>query len=443
MLRKNVINNFIYLRILMKIIKTIWLCIIISILCTPKIYAQETLKITIEQAERWFLEKNLQLLAERYNICIADAAIVQAKLLNNPTVGVGDINFWHPNANDALLLSPTSFGNKIVFSVELEQIVRTAGKRRKLVNLEKVSKKIAIQEFEAFLLGLKTELRTNLHEVIYRQSYLDIIGRLQKSVHNLVLAYKNQASAGNIAKSELIRLQVSLIELETEANEILAELRKLYKDLKILLNIAPDMDISIQHYAVATKNPAEILLTDLFETAEHSRPEFLLLNLKIDYNEKLLVYEKSHRAPDVELSLNYDRYGGVWKDFVGFGLRVDIPAFNRNQGNIKIAKLRMEQSNYNAEYQRNVILHEIVENYEHYTRNYNYYRKLIDNNFSEDLEIIFEAYSRNLLNKNINMLEYIDFMYAYKTTKQAILTAKRDLDINFEELQLSINNEIK
>ena len=426
----------------MKIIRIIALCIVVFIQCKHKIYAQETMEITIEQAEKQFLEKNLQLFAERYHIDIADAAIVQAKLLNNPTIGVGDVNFWNPNATDELGLSQNTFGNRIVFSVELEQIIRTAGKRRKLVNLEKVSKEIAIQEFEAFLLGLKTELRINLHEIIYLQSYLDIIQVLQESVNNLVQVYRNQASAGNIAKSESIRLQSSLIELETEANELLTELHGLYKDVKILLNIAPQTEISILSSAAEAKNPHEILLSDLFEMAENSHPDFLLSDLNIKYNEKLFAYEKSQRTPDLGLNVNYDRYGGVWKDFVGVGVRFDIPAFNRNQGNIRMAKLKIEQSNYHAEYQKNVVLHDITENYEHYTLMYHYYNKLMDNDFSEDLENMFEVYSRNLLNKNINMLEYIDFMYAYKTTKQAVLIAKKNMDINFVELQFSVNGNI-
>jgi cobalt-zinc-cadmium efflux system outer membrane protein len=382
-------------------------------------------------------------LAERYNITIADAAIVQAKLLNNPSIGVSDINFWHPNADDELELSPSSFGKRIVFSVELEQMIRTAGKRSKLINLEKVSKDIAIQEFETFLLGLKTELRTNLHEIIYLQSYLEVIGVLQESVQNLVQVYKNQTLAGNIAKSELIRLQASLVELETEANEMRTELHSQYTSFKILLNIAPDTDISILPSTATTKNPAEILLTDLFETAKLSRPEFLLSDLNITYNEKLLAFEKAQRIPDVGLVLNYDRYGGVWRDFIGLGIRFELPTFNRNQGEIMMAKLKIEQSKYYVEEQKNIILNEIADNYKRYMMNYNYYRKLMDNDFSEDLEGMFEVYSRNLLNKNINMLEYIDFKYAYKTTKQAMLNAKKNVDINFEELQSSINNEIK
>ena len=425
----------------MKVIRIILLCITL-IVCKHKIYAQETLEITVEQAEKLFLGKNLQILAERYNIDIADATIVQAKVLNNPTIGVGEINFWNPNAADELGLSQNSLGNRIVFSVELEQIIRTAGKRRKLIDFEKTSKEITIQEFEAFLLSLKTELRTNLHEAIYLQAYLETIQVLHKSIDDLVQVYKNQVSAGNIAKSELIRLQSSLIELETEANELLVELHRLYKDLKILLNIAPQTEISILPLTAAAKNPQEILLSNLFEMAKQSRPEFLLSDLEIAYNEKLLVYEKSQRSPDVGLSINYDRYGGVWKNFVGGGVRFDIPTFYRNQGNIKMAQLKIEQSHYSAEYQKNTILHEIVEAYEHYTLIFNYYKKLMDNDFSEDLEDMFEVYSRNFLNKNINMLEYIDFMYAYKTTKQAILIAKKNVDIHFVELQFSVNGNI-
>jgi len=401
------------------------------------------LKISVEQAERQFLEKNLQLLAERCNIAIADAAIVQAKVLNNPTIGLGDVNFWNTNAAEELDVVPSTFGKGIVFSLELEQMIRTAGKRKKLVNLEKVSKEIATQEFELLLLGLKTELRTLLYETIYLQSYRNIMKMQEDVVNNLVEVYKIQSLNGNIAKSELIRLQSSLIELESEGNEVLTELHRRYKELKILLNIKPETEILIMEPASEAKNPNEISLDQLFEMAESSHPEFLLSDLAVKYNEKLLVYEKSQRSPDVGVSVNYDRYGGVWKNFVGVGVSMDIPVFNRNQGNIKMAKLMIEQSNYSAEYQKNVIFQEVAESYEHYTLNYNYYQKLMDNDFSEDLENMFEAYSRNLLSKNINMLEYIDFMYAYKTTKQAILLAKKNLDTSFVELQFSVNNEIK
>jgi len=426
----------------MNYIKIIALCIVI-VLCIRPINAQQTIKFTVEQAEKQFLEKNLRIFAERCNIGIADAAIVQAKLFNNPTITAGDINFWHSNAAEELEVSPSPFGNRVVYSLELEQMIRTAGKRRKLIDMEKVSKEIAIQEFEAFLSGLKTELKTLLYETLFLQSYMEIINLQLQSVNNLVEVYKMQSSRGNVAKSELIRLQVSLIELETEANEMLAELNSRYRELKVLLNIQPETAILLIPTTVLTKNPDEISLSNLMEMAINSRPEFLLADLDVKLNEKALKYEKAQRLPDISLSMNYDRYGGVWKNFIGFGIGVDIPMFDRNQGAIKMAKLSIEQANYNAENERNTVLHEIVEFFNNYKINYNFYRKLADSDFFDDLENMLEVYSRNLLNRNINMLEYIDFMEACLSAKKAILTAKKNLEISFAELEFSVNNQIK
>ena len=424
----------------MKVIKTL-LCIVVLLTCKHNIIAQDSLKLTIEQAEKQFLENNLQLLAERFNIGIADAAIVQAKVLNNPTISVGDINLWHPNAAEELELLPATFGNRAVFSVELEQMVRTAGKRRKLINLERVSREIAIQEFEAFLWGLKTELRTILNEIIFMQAYRNVIKIQETSISDLVEIYKKQTAQGNIARSELIRLQASLIELEAEGHEIRTELNKQYKELKILLNIAPQTAIEILPSAISIKNPNDISLADLLETAKNSHPEFLLSDLEIQYNEKMLAYEKSLRMPDIGLSINYDRYGGVWRNFVGVGISFDLPVFDRNQGNIRMARLGIEQATHNANLQRNTLLQEIVEIYNNYVVNYRFYQRITANDFSEDLEQMLEVYARNLLNRNISMLEYLDFMDAYRTTKQAILTAKKNVNTSFAELQFLITKQ--
>jgi len=176
--------------------------------------------------------------------------------------------------------------------------------------------------------------------------------------------------------------------------------------------------------------------------AERTRPELVLSDLNVAYNEKNLTFEKSQRVPDLGVRFNYDRYGGVWKNFVGVGISFDIPVFNRNQGQIKIAKFNLEKVIYDREHQRNRINQEIMANYTNYEMNYRFYEKIVDNDFSADLEHLFDVYSRNLLNKNINMLEYIDFMNAYKSSKQAVLIAKRNLDTSFSELEFSVNTII-
>jgi cobalt-zinc-cadmium efflux system outer membrane protein len=84
----------------------------------------------------------------------------------------------------------------------------------------------------------------------------------------------------------------------------------------------------------------------------------------------------------------------------------------------------------------------VIEAYKNYDMSYRFYEKHTASDFSEDLESMLEVYTRNLLSRNINMLEYIDFMEAYIASKQALLMAKKNLDTSFAELEFSVNNRI-
>ncbi|HEV3412296.1 MAG TPA: hypothetical protein VG101_07450, partial [Puia sp.] len=49
---------------------------------------QDTLPLTLQQAEKIFLDSNFQLLAQRYNIDVQRALILQAKLWPNPNLSI-------------------------------------------------------------------------------------------------------------------------------------------------------------------------------------------------------------------------------------------------------------------------------------------------------------------------------------------------------------------
>jgi len=42
------------------------------------------------------------------------------------------------------------------------------------------------------------------------------------------------------------------------------------------------------------------------------------------------------------------------------------------------------------------------------------------------------------MKRNISMLEYLDFIEAYKSNKQTVLTAEKNLNSSFEELQFAV-----
>ncbi|MFV0418798.1 MAG: TolC family protein [Dysgonomonas sp.] len=409
---------------------------------------KETLKLTPNQIGSIFLEQNLQLIAEKMNINLADAEIVQAKLWDNPNLSIGGVNLWNTNKQregESEVIPPLfgSFARNTQFSIELSQLIQTANKRGKLVAREKISKEIAIQEFETVLRGLRTELRKSIYEISYLQSYLNALKIQKEYLFQLVESYHKQVSQGNIAKSELLRLQSSLLEIENENNDISIELNEQLKNLKTLLSINPLIDIEIEKESINIINPVSLSLTQLLQQAEDNRTDIKKNKLQTQYFEKSLSYEKSQRIPDITLSASYDRYGGVWKDFIGFGISFDLPVLNRNQGAIKAARLNRGQSLYIEKQQINQIQHEVVEAYANYSQAYDFYQKISNNELLTELDDMLEIYTKNLLNKNISMIEYIDFMDAYRNDKQTVLTAEKKMQIQFEELQYTMGTEIK
>lgn len=409
--------------------------------------AQQTILLTSQEAESLFLKNNLELIARQYNVNIADAAVIQAKLWDNPSLSINQLNLWSTSSQregvDEVI--PPLFGNfgrNREFSVELSQFVQIAGQRRKLMKMEKVSKEIVVEEFEDLLRSLKTELRKTIYDVVYLQDYQKLLTSQKQVFDQLIKSYQTQVSSGNVSKSELLRLQSSLLELENELYEVQIEYYELQKTLKILLNVQADVLLEIIVDEKRYKNPADISLQSLLQQAENSRPDLKQSQLQTQYYEKAIIYEKSQRAPNMEFGINYDRYGGVWKNFIGFGISIDLPILNQNQGNIKIARYQKEQSEYLYLQHQNIVQQEVVQAFNNYNSIYDFFQKINDNTLLTEVDEMLNIYTDNLLRRNISMLEYIDFMESYKNSKQTMLTVEKNVGQQFEELQWVVGGEI-
>jgi cobalt-zinc-cadmium efflux system outer membrane protein len=215
------------------------------------------------------------------------------------------------------------------------------------------------------------------------------------------------------------------------------------KTIKALLGLEVETLLEIEDRHRTTPSPQNMSLGNLIETALDNRPDIKLSKLQTQYFEKSLSYEKAQRIPDLTFSIVYDRYGSTWKDFWGFGLSIDLPILNLNQGNIKIAQISQKQSQYMARQQENQARHEIAEFFKNYSQAYDFYNKIDISNLSTEFDNMLEVYAKNFLNRNISMLEYIDFMDTCKSNKQILLSAKKNLNIQLEELQHKIGLDIK
>ena len=417
---------------------------------TDPIYlsASETdpIYLSTAQTEDLFISQNIRLIAEKLKINIADAAIMQAKLWSNPTFSIQDVNLWstkeqRSGENGAVPPLFGSFGRNTQFALGLEQVIVLGGKRQKLVEMEYVTRDIAIQYFEELLRSLKVELRNAYNEMLFNQEYLKTLEKQREMLNALIGNYRNQVKHGNVSRSELLRLQASLLEVCSEINDLQKDINQQQKSLKTLLNISTPSDIVLTTIQINTKSPEEFSYGHLFELAEASRPDLKEAMFQKDFSEKSLRYEIAQRTPDLTLNATYNRAGGITPNVIAFGASIDLPLLNRNQGNIKAAQIGVQQNQLFAEQKQLEIRNEVIHALQNYTLAYNFNRQ-ITGEFIADLDEMLESYTRNFINKNIGIVEFLDFFEAWKNNKRTMLSAQKDVKISFEELKYAVGTEL-
>lgn len=409
---------------------------------------KDTLKLSRQQYEAVFLKQNLVLMAEKFKIDQAEALVLQAKLWPNPNLTLEDVNLWATKKQLSYLDEPlpSVFGSaakNTQFSVRLEQQIMTAGKRKKQIALEKVGVKVAEQEFEEFLRQLKYDFRNTLTELQYLQLYSKVFLKQRDLVQNLLTAYKKQFESNYISKGDFMRLQTLQLELSKQIIELDKEQNEKEKDLKILLSITDHASLFVleDDFTPNLQKLESIEFLNLEDEIFAHRPDVKLVELENEQLKSLLIYEKAQAIPDVSFSASYDRGGGVWRSFFGFGLSIDLPFFNRNQGAIKHAHFGIENTTMGFDDIRLRAKAEFNQHYKDFLSALAFYQT-IDVDFEKDLDTIFESYTKNFISRNISLLQYLDFQEAYLENKKIILESKKEIHLHLETLQYSIGKEI-
>lgn len=420
--------------------------ILILLLFSFSTKAQDTLKLSREQAEAVFLKENLLLIAEKLNISQSEAMVMQAKLWPNPSFTFDQVNFWATNAQTG--------GQEVIpplggirpnqqFGFGIEQLILTAGKRKKLVALEQISVEKSKQYFEELLRNLKIEFRNQLTKLQYLQFSRNIYQNQLNSIKQLTQAYKKQVEQGNVPQGEYIRLKALELKIAKDINELNKEVNEAQRELKLLMRLpaTSQLEITDEGYLKNTEQFKQLALNDIIEQAKIHRPDYKIAQLEETYFNKLYAYEKAQRVPNLTLSSAYDRGGNAMLDFVGFGVTMDLPFFNRNQGNIKYAQIGIEQSKILYEQMTLSIENEIVLSFQNLTNAIAFLEE-IEPDYETTLDMMLTSYTKNFTERNISLLKHLDFLDAYLENKKIILEAGKDVNEKAEELNYSVGMDL-
>lgn len=402
----------------------------------------DTITISRKEAEAVFLANNLDLIAQKLEISQAEARTIQAKFWPNPTLSISEVNLWKTYDIEAQPALIGNWGKSSQVAVEIEQVIQTAGKRRKNIELAKIDVDGEQYELQEVLRELKKTLRNTVTEILYNQEQQKIYQGQIASIEKLTKSYNNQLSLGNISKAEYVRLKAQEIEFKKKLISLHQEIQEQQVELKALLILPAKKYIVISDpFTMPEKDLSELEVDQWTEKAKENRPDILMAKNQEKYAQKNLELQNAMKTPDVTVSMNYDRGGNIMKDFVGVGVAVDLPIFDRNKGNIQEAKLEIEKTK--IETRKNVLKseNEISSVFKNYIKTKEISHD-IDDAYESTLDGLLISHEKNFRLRNISMLEYMDFLDTYIGNKMIILDTKKELNQYYENLQYVVGQDL-
>lgn len=410
---------------------------LLFLLLAGKMCAQQVAgTLTLKEAEQRFLERNLSLIAERYNIDMAQAQVLQAKLFENPVISL------EQNVYNRLNGKYFDFGKEGEAVVEIEQVIHLAGQRNKQVRLEKINKEIAEYQFEEVMRTLRQELNEKFVEVYFLSKSIAIYEKEVNSLQVLLGGMKIQQEKGNISLMEISRLESMLFSLKKEKNERESDLLTTRGELNLLLNLPEDtqVQLSLDEEVLQQLDLSQLSFADL-KAIINERPDQKIARSTVNASRANLKLQKSMAFPEFSVKGNYDRVGNFINDYFAIGVSLSVPIFNRNQGNIKAARFSIQQAGVQQEYAANRADMELFTAYtslEKATQLYQSTNMDLERNF----EKLITGVNENFTRKNISLLEFIDYYDSYKETCIQLYEIKKNVFLAMENLNKVVGQNV-
>ncbi|MDN5626940.1 MAG: TolC family protein, partial [Weeksellaceae bacterium] len=381
-------------------------------------------------------------ITQKLQISQAEAREVQAKYWPNPKLSISEVNLWRTYGIEELPPLVGNWGKSSQISAEIEQVIQTAGKRRKTIELQKIEVQRAKFELQEVLRELKKSLRNTVTEILYNQEQQKVYRSQISSIEKLTKSYNNQLNLGNISKAEYVRLKAQEVEFKKKLISLQQEIEDQQLEIKALLILPSSSYIVISgSLMLPEKQLSELEAPQWIEKAKENRPDILILKNTEKYAAKNLDIQNAMKIPDVAVSLGYDRGGNIMKDFIGLGVSFDLPVFDRNKGNIQAAKLELEKSQ--LETHKNLLKseNEVMSVFRNYIRTQEVSAEM-DHHYESTLDSLLVSHEKNFRLRNISMLEYLDFLDTYIRNKMIILDTKKELNHYYENLQYVVGQDL-
>jgi cobalt-zinc-cadmium efflux system outer membrane protein len=318
--------------------------------------------LTLDAAIDLLIRQNLNLVALRYEIPMAQADVLTASLRNNPIFYADSQLIPYGHYSNARPGGQTQYDVNVTLPLDVWR------KRRARMLVYESAKHVTEAQFQDAIRLQIDNLYTAYVDVVaaretlrYSQAYTRGIDRMMQV--NLHLFEKGQIKQSDI---EGVRAQLEQAQLQVlEASRALARSKR---TLGLLLNMPRDQAAALEVRSLLRDlRPLPLPEDELVRTGLTSRPDLAANRLGLNRAEADVKLARANRFSDVYLL--YQPYTMQFNGPLGLknaysyavGVTVAAPVFNRNQGNIQRSRLNVVQTQVEIASLERLIVHEVEE----------------------------------------------------------------------------------
>jgi len=403
-------------------------------LFTVNCYSQK--QITLKEAEEQLQKNNLLLVADQYNISASQAAVIQAKIWEQPYLST-EFNAINPQNNRFF-----DVGGNGQKGLAIQQLIYLGGKKKNEINFAKINVVIAELEFEQLLRNLKFQLQQTFYNVYFDKQKIQSLNTQIAILDTLVKNYSTQANKGNVPLNQVVRLQSLVLDLKNEKNNLAKEIIEEQQNLSLLTGIAEPIEPLVIEAEILFKYQSPLVSKDtILTTVFESNIEYLTALKIAEGQESYLKWQKSLTVPDITTGLSYDQRGGAFQNQVNLTVGIPVPLWNKNKGNIKIAEAQLNQSNVAKEYKKQELKSKLDTYWQQWQQQLEQLNT-IDKSTIGNLESVYQGMVSNFQKRNISMLEFTDFMESYNQSFIQLNEIKKSFILSGLKLNYITNKEI-
>lgn len=381
---------------------------------------QDTVYLTIPDAEQRFISKNLTLLINKYNVDIAKANYLQARLWFNPNLYYGTTLYNTETYKFIYQRNSAYYPNQSAGDEtwNLQQLLTLAGRFSDTWKLAAVGVKQAQYQMDDILRNLKYELYTDISDLYYNQQEIKMYQYEEVQFQHLLDVTKELYKHGNASGNDVIQLQQQL--QDAVAQEVSSQ-QSTYndiQDLKILLRCPDNTYFIVKELPpLPTTFPTYMAMRD---SAEKNRPDLLLCYAGCEFAERNLKLQRATAVPDLTIGGTYTGVNAVTPQYVGVYASMDLPVFNRNQWNIAAAKYTVAQQEESDTLTLSTVQSQVTNAYCSLLLANRQLSK-IDPDYGKNLDEMMANAIKNYERRNINILQLLSLISTYNDGKTNLI----------------------